>query len=443
MCETNFYFPLAENSSSPEALVVLVEEEIVVIDLLGEDWLQHKLPYLSCLHSSPITCSAHYSAVNASVCNRITEAGKGGSGNETKYSTHSWPITGGISKCAHHQQQKVAVQSELSGAKDILLTGHEDGTVRFWDASTTSLKHLYTMATGRLFLSPDDDIAMIDGEEDEALGRTAEEEEENEWPPFRKVGNFDPYTDDHRLAVRKIALCPVKGVLAVGGTAGQVVVFELATVGERAVAEGGHSPAVTHLKLNLVDEKDSFVWKGHGPLPVRSAKQLKSSNTAVGGYQPTTLLQINPPAAVTALAVSTPWSVVAVGTAHGFGLLEYVRQCVLVCKTTLKAAGHSSVAGGEALISRRKSFKKSLRESFRRLRKGRSQKVKRGGGAAATGNAVTANIKSAARLEDLGETKPVERQIEARTEADMMSSMVRYLYFCTAVIVNSEYFLTL
>lgn len=40
------------------------------------------------------------------------------------------------------------------------------------------------------------------------------------------MGVFDPYSDDPRLAVKKLGLCPVTGLLAVAGTAGQVVVAE-------------------------------------------------------------------------------------------------------------------------------------------------------------------------------------------------------------------------
>lgn len=379
-----------------------MEEEIVVIDLQDPEWLQHKLPYLSCLHSSPITCSQHYSNVNVNICNRIIDAGKNDC--NVKYSSNEWPIQGGISK------YQVSNESH-----DILITGHEDGTVRFWDATTTSLKHLYTLSTSKLFLSSEDDIALIDSDDHDL------DNDDQEWPPFRKVGNFDPYSDDHRFAVRKISLCSNKGILTVGGTAGQMVVFEL----QDKAAE----LSVPNVKLNLVDDKDGFVWKGHGALPVKSGK-LKFN----AGYQPTSLLQINPPAALTALIISTQWQVVATGTAHGFGLYDYMKQSVLVCKTTLKQASHSSVAGGEALISRRKSFKKSLRESFRRLRKGRSQKGKRNAGGNQT---KITELNKVSRYEDV-ETKPVERQIEARTEADMMSSMVRYLYFCSSVVVNSK-----
>ena len=41
-----------------------------------------------------------------------------------------------------------------------------------------------------------------------------------------RVGSFDPYSDDPRLAVKKVLFCGDSGVLVVGGTAGQVIWFE-------------------------------------------------------------------------------------------------------------------------------------------------------------------------------------------------------------------------
>lgn len=52
----------------------------------------------------------------------------------------------------------------------------------------------------------------------------APEEDEEEWPPFRKVGNFDPYSDDPRLAIKKVILCPRTGTMLVAGTAGHIIV---------------------------------------------------------------------------------------------------------------------------------------------------------------------------------------------------------------------------
>ena len=55
------------------------------------------------------------------------------------------------------------------------------------------------------------------------------DEDIEEWPPFRKVGEFDPYSDDPRLGIRRVDICCQTGALLVGGTAGQVIVFHLMT----------------------------------------------------------------------------------------------------------------------------------------------------------------------------------------------------------------------
>lgn len=42
-----------------------------------------------------------------------------------------------------------------------------------------------------------------------------------------QVGVFDPYSDDPRLAVKKVSLCPESGTIAVAGTSGHVIVAQL------------------------------------------------------------------------------------------------------------------------------------------------------------------------------------------------------------------------
>ena len=111
----------------------------------------------------------------------------------------AWPITGGTT-------------TEMKRERELLITGHEDGSVRFWDSTGTCLTFLCKFSSSVLFSS------------DEMVGDHHRDEDDEEWPPFRKVGTFDPYSDDPRLAVKKIAFCPKSGVLSVGGTAGQVVI---------------------------------------------------------------------------------------------------------------------------------------------------------------------------------------------------------------------------
>lgn len=59
----------------PSALVVLVEEELVVIDLQTDGWPVIQTPYLVPLHSSAITCSHHVSAIPLKLWERIAAAG--------------------------------------------------------------------------------------------------------------------------------------------------------------------------------------------------------------------------------------------------------------------------------------------------------------------------------------------------------------------------------
>lgn len=97
-------------------------------------------------------------------------------------------------------------------------------------------------------------------------------------------------------------------------------------------------------------------------------------------------------------------------------LYDYKNNRPVLHKCTLNP---NDLTGAGETISRRKSFKKSLRESFRRLRKGRS-----------TRNIPAVNIPA--------ETRPVERQIEARAVDDGMGSMIRCLTFAQTYITNGN-----
>ena len=66
--------------------------------------------------------------------------------------------------------------------------------------------------------------SVVTGEDDPPHDPDADDEE---WPPFKKVGAFDPLLDDNRLVILKLALCPVTQLLVVGGAAGQVLFYDL------------------------------------------------------------------------------------------------------------------------------------------------------------------------------------------------------------------------
>ncbi|XP_029032352.1 lethal(2) giant larvae protein homolog 1 isoform X3 [Osmia bicornis bicornis] len=392
----------------PEALIVLAEEEVVAIDLINPEWKMMALPYLVSLHASAVTCSQHVPNVPEELWDSIVAAGK--AQTEHLYSEKPWPIDGGIIL-----NQKSG--NEKPKGREMLLTGHEDGTVRFWNASDVALTPLYKYNSSILFTGEHLDVLEQPPEDDE-----------NEWPPFRKVGTFDPYSDDPRLAVKKVLLCPLSSTLVVAGTAGHVIT---ATISSEPT-----NKEIKAITMNIVNDRDGFVWKGHDHLPVRTT----SISFAVG-FQPQSLLQLYPPAAVTALAIHSEWGLLAAGTAHGLAVFDYTRAKAVTVKCTLNPNDLSGA--GDTPISRRKSFKKSLRESFRRLRKGRSQRR------ATTASSPTRNatekkkdVSSVASspIGDLSpvELKPVERQVEARPMDDALGSMVRCLYFARSYIISMQ-----
>uniref|UniRef100_A0A8D8ZVM3 Protein lethal(2) giant larvae n=1 Tax=Cacopsylla melanoneura TaxID=428564 RepID=A0A8D8ZVM3_9HEMI len=435
-----FTIAATEDKKGVTTLVVLAEEELVVIDLTSPDWTPLALPYLVSLHASAVTFSSLVTDLTPALWKELHEAAR----TLSPPVDTEWPISGGILLDAAGEDEPDSTNKTSAGSTgrhDLLLTGHEDGSVRLWDAGGVTLFPLLGFKSS-LLMRGDEDLDE-DSEEGEKEG--GEDEEEDEWPPFRKVGCFDPYSDDPRLAVKKISLCPVTGTLLVAGTAGHVIMAKLNTKAATDVN-------VKIATMNIVSDRDSFVWKGHAKLGVKHAvggasggKDQQGPGKAVlksvgPGYQPSALLQLHPPAAVTALILHTEWGVAVAGTAHGMAVFDIVRHLPICVKCTLNP---SDITSGDAPISRRKSFKKSLRESFRRLRKGRS--VRHPEPASAAGNKKPTSPQerriAAADSGIPGEaTKPVERAVEARgPQEDSLGSMVRCLYLGASYIVSTQH----
>ncbi|XP_066432765.1 lethal(2) giant larvae protein homolog 1 isoform X2 [Eleutherodactylus coqui] len=372
---------------NPTALVVLVEEELVVIDLQTPGWPTIPSPYLAPLHSSAITCAYHISNVTLKLWERIILAGEQ---QNLHFSSVSWPIDGGKSL------------SEEPSQRGLLLTGHEDGTVRFWDASGVALRPIYKLSTAGIF--------QTDCDHNESLNQSGDED----WPPFRKVGCFDPYSDDPRLGIQKIALCKYSSKLVVAGTAGQVLVMDL--------NDDKSDHLVSVATVDLLQDREGFTWKGHDRLTPRNGSLFFPS-----GFQTTMLVQCMPPAAVTAVSLHSEWNLVAFGTSHGFGLFDYHRRSPVLARCTLHPNDSLAMEGP---LSRVKSLKKSLRQSFRRIRKSRVSGKKRLNTASPNSRLQEANAHLADQPgpHDL-DVAPVQRRIEPRSADDSLSGVVRCLYF--------------
>lgn len=416
-----------------EALIVLLEEEIVAIDLKSDDWRTISLPYLVSLHSSAVTYLTYVCDVSAKIWNDIVSAGKLQS-QET--SALEWPIDGGILKTNPDDEKKY---------RDVFITGHEDGSVRFWDAGSTVLSLIYVFKSN-LYFSADDDFF-----DDDIANNQAEEEEE--WPPFKKVGCFDPYVDDPRFAIKKVSFCGLSGALTVAGTAGQIIVCDLV---RNATFDAAIEKNVKISTINLIPETESFAdirqnWKGFQKLLLKGKVSKDETTLSLpSGFQPSCILQLLPPTPITALALHSAWHLIAVGTAYGLALYDYKTNSKILYKCTLNASDFSTL--NEPPISRTKSFKKSLRESFRRIRKGRASvrhnetKQRSGSKSPCSPVSPAADSKKSGNEPSSSspsvmspiEAKPIERAIEARPADDAIGNMVRCLCFAHTNIVNGQ-----
>lgn len=426
----DFFVTYSIDSEVCETLIILLEEELVAVDLTTTEWRPIQLPYLISLHASAVTYLTYNENLSEHVWKNLMQAGS--EQNKDVYSKLSWPINGGYLK-----------EDESVQRLDVLISGHEDGCVRFWNAGTSALSLLYTFKTNQFFSTEDEAF--------EDVGNHAEEEEE-EWPPFRKVGCFDPFSDDPRLSIRKIAFCGSTGLLVIGGAAGQVLINKIENSVDSEVL-------INVVTINIIPEKDNpdevtYLWKGAQKLPLKGkcTEDNKISLSVSVGYQPTNIVQMLPPAAVTALTYHTSWCLIAIGTAHGLALFDYKTEMTAIQKCTLNTNDFSSLS--EPPISRTKSFKKSLRESFRRIRKGRAsvrQPEKQRGGSKTSSTSSPVSPLGVDRKRGCNEiasssspvispleARPVERAIEARPADDAMGSVVKCLNFFMTHIVTVQ-----
>lgn len=108
----SFSFLLSSSEfDDPSAVVVLLEEELVVIDLQSPGWPTLPTPYLAPLHSSAITCSFHISCVPPKLWERLVNAGKAQQGQQQTHRVRS--------RCGSLREDVTAF------SKEVLIWGHE------------------------------------------------------------------------------------------------------------------------------------------------------------------------------------------------------------------------------------------------------------------------------------------------------------------------------
>ncbi|EDO30312.1 predicted protein [Nematostella vectensis] len=130
----------------PRAIIAITPARLLVFDVasaLSSKPVTFDVPYAFEIHESPVTCTQYITECPPDLIRALREVGGRPKKKllQREASRQPWPITGG----AINDRETDDESSEL------IITGHADGTVRFWDASSVTIQQLYKLSTLKLF----------------------------------------------------------------------------------------------------------------------------------------------------------------------------------------------------------------------------------------------------------------------------------------------------
>ncbi|XP_011860243.1 PREDICTED: syntaxin-binding protein 5 isoform X8 [Vollenhovia emeryi] len=294
--------PWASDFQDPYAVVVLLQNDLVVIDLLTTGFPCFENPYPMDIHESPVTCCAYFADCPSDLVPAFYSVGSK-SQKKTGFSEKEWPISGG------------EWSSSSSSYNEIILTGHADGSIKFWDASAGTLQVLYKLKTAKLFEKTK--TRSIDSEEDP-------------------------------LAIQLIFLCPESRKLAIAGSGKHVVLFKFKKVESMSevvtleiclsvdpAKETDNSPdRESPATGNIVGNVETKTIEFNHPLKVKTGLQKRPA-----GFQATLIcLTTAPPGElpenITSLSLNSSYGLLAYGNESGLVIVDIVQKISLIVLNT-------------------------------------------------------------------------------------------------------------
>ncbi|XP_071995130.1 syntaxin-binding protein 5-like isoform X6 [Engystomops pustulosus] len=321
LCET----PYPNEFQEPYAVVVLMERDFIVVDLTQSNFPIFENPYSMDIHESPVTCTEYFADCPHEFI--LVLYALGAKHKKSGYSNKEWPITGGVWNLG------------TTAYPEIIVTGHADGSVKFWDASATSLQMLYKLKTSKVFEK------LKSGE-----GKTGSE-----------------IVEDDPFAIQMMTWCPESRIFCVAGVSTYVIVYRFSK--HEVVTE------IASLEVRLPYEVEDIMTPDPDsiapfpePLSSRSRNLAGSANTMTTegplkdsipclsvksrpvrmppGYQTELVVQLlwtdgEPPQQITSLAVSSAYGLVAFGNCNGLVVVDYIQRSVLLSMGTTYLYGAS------------------------------------------------------------------------------------------------------
>ncbi|XP_054125681.1 syntaxin-binding protein 5-like isoform X6 [Melozone crissalis] len=323
LCET----PYPNEFQEPYAVVVLLEKDLIVVDLTQTNFPIFENPYPIDIHESPVTCTEYFADCPPDLIPVLYSVGA--KHKKQGYSNKEWPISGG------------AWNLGAQTYPEIIITGHADGSVKFWDASAITLQMLYKLKTSKVF----------------------EKQKVGEGKTTAEIVEEDPF------AVQMMYWCPESRIFCVAGVSAYVIVYRF--------SKHEVNTEIASLEVRLQSEVEDIITpepETNPPFPdassqLPSLKSLSGSTNTVAcegtmkdsipclsvkarpvrmppGYQADLVIQLvwvdgEPPQQITSLAVNSAYGLVAFGNCNGLAVVDFMQKTVLLSMGTLDLYGSS------------------------------------------------------------------------------------------------------
>ncbi|XP_072542736.1 syntaxin-binding protein 5-like isoform X6 [Salminus brasiliensis] len=319
LCET----PYLNEVQEPYAVVVLLEKDFIVVDLTQSNFPIFENAYPMDIHESPVTCTAYFADCPPDIIPVLYSIGA--KHKKTGYSHKEWPLSGGTWTIGSQTYP------------EIIITGHADGSIKFWDASAITLQMLYKLKTSKVFEKPK-------GAE---VGRSAELVEE------------DPY------AIQMVSWCPQSRIFCVVGISAHVILYRF--------SKHDANTTITSLEVRLQCEMEDVISPsdtentvcltdpgGHSPQPQPPSPRSNTPDSvrdsipclrvkdrvvrAPPGYQAELVVQLlwvdgEPPQQITSLDLNSAYGLLALGNCNGLAVVDYLQKTVILCMSTVELYG--------------------------------------------------------------------------------------------------------
>ncbi|XP_037692323.1 syntaxin-binding protein 5-like isoform X2 [Choloepus didactylus] len=317
LCET----PYPNEFQEPYAVVVLLEKDLIVVDLTQSNFPIFENPYPMDIHESPVTCTAYFADCPPDLILVLYSIGV--KHKKQGYSNKEWPISGG------------AWNLGTQTYPEIIITGHADGSIKFWDASAITLQMLYKLKTSKVF----------------------EKQKAGEGKQTCEIVEEDPY------AIQMIYWCPESRIFCVSGVSAYVIIYKFSR--QEITTE------IVSLEVRLQYDVEDIITpepETSPPFPdlssqLPSSRSLSGSTNTVAsegitkdsipclnvktrpvrmppGYQAELVIQLvwvdgEPPQQITSLAVNSAYGIVAFGNCNGLAVVDFIQKTVLLSMGTI------------------------------------------------------------------------------------------------------------